>query len=351
MTEFNAGEVDADRGKLIVLRRPRARLRPARDGPAPRRRAYRRALTGPRRRARLRARPTSARCSRRPRRTSSRSATRPTCRPRRRARSPTSRPRCSTENVARFLAGEELEPRIRRPRELLHRDRLPQGPADRLQLRHRAAARATSRPRSGLPLLRESRLNHLGSSCSSGSTGTRCSPAATCRASGPTMPTAGKQRVPSTHRKEDEMTMTLIADAPVDVDAEGFMTDPASGTSRSPRRSRAQNGIPELTDRHWLVVRFMRERVPGDGRRAIHSGARQGVRGSHQGALRALPQGAREARRQDRRNPQAQGLHLGGATMTTCTPDHPELAAPKPRRSRRSRSSSRRARSRASIPA
>ena len=40
------------------------------------------------------------------------------------------------------------------------------------------------------------------------------------------MPTAGKKRPPSTPEKENEMTMTLIADAPVDVDAEGFLTDP-----------------------------------------------------------------------------------------------------------------------------
>ena len=49
------------------------------------------------------------------------------------------------ENIRRFLAGEPLERRLRRARQLLHRDRLPQGAADRLQLRHRTAARATSR--------------------------------------------------------------------------------------------------------------------------------------------------------------------------------------------------------------
>ena len=53
-----------------------------------------------------------------------------------------------TRNVRRFLAGEELDAYVRRPRQLLHRDRLPQGAADRLQLRDRAAARAGSRPRS-----------------------------------------------------------------------------------------------------------------------------------------------------------------------------------------------------------
>ena len=39
------------------------------------------------------------------------------------------------ENIRRFLDGEELERQLRRPRQLLHRDRLPQGAADRLQLR------------------------------------------------------------------------------------------------------------------------------------------------------------------------------------------------------------------------
>ena len=56
------------------------------------------------------------------------------------------------------------------------------------------------------------------------------------------------------------MTMTLIADAPVDVDAEGFLTDPEQWNERIAEEIARQNGIAELTDRHWLVVRFMRER-------------------------------------------------------------------------------------------
>jgi TusE/DsrC/DsvC family sulfur relay protein len=55
------------------------------------------------------------------------------------------------------------------------------------------------------------------------------------------------------------MSMTL-ADSPVDVDAEGFLTDPAQWNEQIAETIAAQNGIPELTDRHWLVVRFMRER-------------------------------------------------------------------------------------------
>ena len=56
------------------------------------------------------------------------------------------------------------------------------------------------------------------------------------------------------------MSMTLIADSPVDVDAEGFLTDPAQWNEQIAAAIAAANGVPELTDRHWLVVRFMRER-------------------------------------------------------------------------------------------
>jgi tRNA 2-thiouridine synthesizing protein E len=56
------------------------------------------------------------------------------------------------------------------------------------------------------------------------------------------------------------MTTTLIADAPVEIDAEGFLTDPQQWNEQIAEAIAAENGIPELTDRHWLVVRFMRER-------------------------------------------------------------------------------------------
>jgi tRNA 2-thiouridine synthesizing protein E len=56
------------------------------------------------------------------------------------------------------------------------------------------------------------------------------------------------------------MTMILIADAPVDVDAEGFLTNPEQWNEQIAEALAVQNAIPELTERHWLVVRFMRER-------------------------------------------------------------------------------------------
>ena len=56
------------------------------------------------------------------------------------------------------------------------------------------------------------------------------------------------------------MPVTLIADSPVDVDGEGFLTNPAEWNERIAEAIADQNGIPELTERHWQVVRFMRDR-------------------------------------------------------------------------------------------
>jgi tRNA 2-thiouridine synthesizing protein E len=56
------------------------------------------------------------------------------------------------------------------------------------------------------------------------------------------------------------MTMTLIADAPVDLDGEGFLTNPEQWNEQIAAAIAAQHGLPQLSERHWLVVRFMRER-------------------------------------------------------------------------------------------
>ena len=44
------------------------------------------------------------------------------------------------------------------------------------------------------------------------------------------------------------------------VDAEGFLTDYKQWDRELAEEIARENGIPELTDRHWLVVDFMRER-------------------------------------------------------------------------------------------
>jgi tRNA 2-thiouridine synthesizing protein E len=61
------------------------------------------------------------------------------------------------------------------------------------------------------------------------------------------------------------MTATMIAETTVDVDAEGFLTNPDQWRDEIAAEIARQNGISELTERHWLVVRFMRERYLATG--------------------------------------------------------------------------------------
>ena len=56
------------------------------------------------------------------------------------------------------------------------------------------------------------------------------------------------------------MTTALIADTRVEVDAEGFLTHPDEWNERVAAEIARDSGIPELTPRHWLVVKFMRDR-------------------------------------------------------------------------------------------
>jgi tRNA 2-thiouridine synthesizing protein E len=51
----------------------------------------------------------------------------------------------------------------------------------------------------------------------------------------------------------------------VDVDAEGFLTNATEWNEELAAEIARENGISELTPRHWLVVRFMRNRYLGTG--------------------------------------------------------------------------------------
>jgi TusE/DsrC/DsvC family sulfur relay protein len=55
------------------------------------------------------------------------------------------------------------------------------------------------------------------------------------------------------------MSTTTIAGTTVDVDDDGFLTDPAQWNEQIAAEIAQTNGIDVLTDRHWQVVRFMRE--------------------------------------------------------------------------------------------
>ena len=55
------------------------------------------------------------------------------------------------------------------------------------------------------------------------------------------------------------MPSVTILGAPVEVDPEGFFQKPEQWTEALAPEVARQNGIPALTDRHWLVIRYMRE--------------------------------------------------------------------------------------------
>jgi len=46
----------------------------------------------------------------------------------------------------------------------------------------------------------------------------------------------------------------------VETDAEGFLTDAEQWNRELAEEIARDNGIPELTERHWLVIEFMRFR-------------------------------------------------------------------------------------------
>lgn len=61
------------------------------------------------------------------------------------------------------------------------------------------------------------------------------------------------------------MTTQTIAGVAVDVNEEGFLEDPDQWTREIGTAIAAENGVPEMTDRHWQVVEFMRTKYLEDG--------------------------------------------------------------------------------------
>lgn len=56
------------------------------------------------------------------------------------------------------------------------------------------------------------------------------------------------------------MPMMTMLDTQLEVDAEGFLQQPGQWTPELGAEIARANGIPALTDRHWLVINYMRDR-------------------------------------------------------------------------------------------
>lgn len=61
------------------------------------------------------------------------------------------------------------------------------------------------------------------------------------------------------------MSSAVIAFREVEVDAEGFLQQPEQWCEEVAVEIAQAVGIGTLTDRHWLVIRFMRERYLASG--------------------------------------------------------------------------------------
>lgn len=61
------------------------------------------------------------------------------------------------------------------------------------------------------------------------------------------------------------MSTTIIANQPLELDAEGFLQKPEQWNEEIGRAIARAAGIDPITDRHWQVIRFMRERYLATG--------------------------------------------------------------------------------------
>jgi len=61
------------------------------------------------------------------------------------------------------------------------------------------------------------------------------------------------------------MTQRLLGNATVDVDAEGFMTDPGQWTREVAAAIAREEGIAELTPAHWKVIEYMQKEFKETG--------------------------------------------------------------------------------------
>jgi len=61
------------------------------------------------------------------------------------------------------------------------------------------------------------------------------------------------------------MTVDTIAGTQVDVNEEGFLTDPSQWTQDIAVELARRERIDPLTDRHWVVIRFMRSEYEAKG--------------------------------------------------------------------------------------
>ena len=96
------------------------------------------------------------------------------------------------------------------------------------------------------------------------------------------------------------MATKVIAGKTVQVNEEGFMTNPAEWNKEIAVEIAKEEGIAELTEAHWKVIDFCRQ--SGAGRQGPHPAHDHHRHGHlHQGDVRPVPQGPGQEGRAHRR--------------------------------------------------
>jgi sulfide:quinone oxidoreductase len=150
------------------------------------------------------------------------------------------------ENIIRFLAGEELDASYDGHANCFIETGFHKACSSTSTTRP-SRSPATSRPKVGLPLLKESRLNHLGKLMFQWFYWHSLLPGRDIPGISPDMPTAARQPLTGTDHGGTPMTTKTIAGVDVDVNDEGFFDRPRAVDRGDRRRAGREDGIDELT--------------------------------------------------------------------------------------------------------
>ncbi len=216
-----------------------------------------------------------------------------------------------------FLAGEPLERELRRPHQLLHRDRVPARRCSSTSTMTPNRSRASSRPHRPAAA-KESRLNHLGKLLFQWFYWHRCCPAVTSPASARTCPSPANADRPPLSRPTREKARPCpprpTHGTEVTVNDEGFFADPDQWTrghgTRARRRGRYRGRSPSRTGRSSSSC------GTSTPRRALARPCGCSARppGSRSRSCTSFPEGPGKIGSEDRRHPQATRLHLNNQT-------------------------------------
>ncbi len=107
------------------------------------------------------------------------------------------------------------------------------------------------------------------------------------------------------------MATKVIAGKTVQINEEGYMTNPDEWTREIAECIAIEEGIPELTAEHWKVIEYCRKTAAENGGKLADPAHHHHERGRNdQRIVQPVPQGTCQENRQDRRAKETRRLRL-----------------------------------------